>query len=79
MVKKTEKKNNARTKIPYVVNRSYHIDSQEIPIEVLRQSKSAKKEEIIPFIMTYNPNNPYGFPTIKQCQTFFRGRILLTL
>ena len=32
----------------------------------IRQPKIAKNEEIIPFTITYNPNNPNIFPIIKQ-------------
>ena len=39
--------------------------AKEIPLEVLRQPKTTKSEEIIPLIMTYNPNNPNAFPLIK--------------
>ena len=58
--------------------------AKEIPLEVLRQPKTAKNEEIIPFTITYNPNNPNVFPIIKQSfdnfsPTFFRGRNLLNL
>ena len=40
--------------------------AKEIPLEILRQPKIAKNEEIIPFTTTYNPNNPNIFPIIKQ-------------
>ena len=41
--------------------------AKEIPLEVLRQQQQQKKnEEIIPFTITYNPNNPNDFPLIKQ-------------
>ena len=39
--------------------------AKEIPLEILRQSKTAKNEEIIPFTFTCNPNNSNVFP-IKQ-------------
>ena len=39
--------------------------AKEIPLEILRQAKAAKKEEIFPFI-TYNSNNPNVLPIIKQ-------------
>ena len=39
--------------------------AKEIPLEILRQTKAAKKEEIFPFI-TYNSNNPNVLPIIKQ-------------
>ena len=40
--------------------------AKQIPLEILRQSKTAKNEEIIPFTFTYSPNNPNVFPIIKQ-------------
>ena len=40
--------------------------AKEIPLEILRQPKTAKNEEIIPFTFTYSPNNPNVFPIIKQ-------------
>ena len=40
--------------------------AKEIPLEILGQPKSAKNEEIIPFTITHNPNNPNVFPIIKQ-------------
>ena len=40
--------------------------AKEISLEILRQPKTAKNEEIIPFTFTYNPNNPNVFPIIKQ-------------
>ena len=40
--------------------------AKEIPLEILRQPKTAKNEEIIPFTVTYNRNNPNVFPIIKQ-------------
>ena len=43
--------------------------AKEIPLEILRQPKAAKNEEIIPFIITYSCNNPNVFPIIKQ--TFY--------
>ena len=63
------------------------LKAKEIPVEVLRQTKTSKSEEIIPFTMTYNPKNLNGFPAknkalitcsiLKQCPTFFRNRNLL--
>ena len=54
---------------------------KEIPLEIFRQPKTAKNEEIILFTFTYNLNNPNVFPIIKQsfdtistCSRFFRGR-----
>ena len=35
--------------------------AKEMPLEILRQPKTAKNEEIIPFTFTYNPNNPKLF------------------
>ena len=40
--------------------------AKEIPLEILKQRKTAKNEKIIPFIITYNPINPNIFPVIKQ-------------
>ena len=40
--------------------------AKEIPLEILKQPKTAKNEEIIPFTITCNPNNPKVFPIIKQ-------------
>ena len=40
--------------------------AKEIPLEVLKQLKSAKNDEIILFNITYNPSNPNVFPIIKQ-------------
>ena len=40
--------------------------AKEIPLEVLRQPKTTENEEIIPFTITYNPNNPNAFSIIKQ-------------
>ena len=55
--------------------------AKEIPLEIFRQPKIAKNEEIILFTFTYNLNNPNVFSIIKQsfdtistCSTFFRGR-----
>ena len=42
------------------------LKAKEIPIEILRQRKTLKNEEIIPFTTTYNPNNRNIFPIIKQ-------------
>ena len=65
--------------------------AKETPLEILRQPKTAKNEEIISLSIIYNPNNPNVFPIIKksfdnfqysilkQCPTFFRGRNLLNL
>ena len=40
--------------------------AKNIPLEVLRQPKNIKREEIITFNMTYNPNNPNVFPITQQ-------------
>ena len=63
--------------------------AKEIRLEILREPKTTKNEEIIPFTFTYNPNNPNVFPTIKQSfdnfqysktiPIFFRGRNLSDL
>ena len=36
-----------------------------IPQEQLRSEKLKKKDNILPFISTYNPNNPNVFPKEK--------------
>ena len=56
----------ARTKIPKSLIEASTFRAKDIPLQILRQPKSAKNEEIIPFIITYNPNNPNVFPIIKQ-------------
>ena len=38
---------------------------KEMPLEILRQPKTAKNEEVIPFTITYNSNNPNVFSIIK--------------
>ena len=40
--------------------------AKEIPLEVLRQPKTTKNEEIIPFTIIYNPKISDVFPTIKK-------------
>ena len=42
--------------------------AKEIHLEILRQPKTTKNGEIIPFTNTNNSNNPIIFP-IKQCPT----------
>ena len=42
------------------------LKAKEIPLQILWQPKAAKNEEIIPFTITYNPNNSNFFPIIKQ-------------
>ena len=37
-----------------------------IPQEQLRSEKRKKKDDILPFISTYNPNNPNGFPKVRE-------------
>ena len=46
--------------------------AKEIPLEILRQPKTAKIEEIIPFICTYNHKNPNVSPIRKQSFDNFR-------
>ena len=36
-----------------------------VPQEQLRSEKLKKKDDILPFISTYNPNNPNVFPKVK--------------
>ena len=60
------------------------LKAKEITVKVLKQPKTTKNEENLPFTTTYNP---YSFPKIKQtissilkqCSAFFRRRNLLTL
>ena len=40
--------------------------AKEIPIQILRQPKTVKNKESIPFTISYNPNDPNVFPIIKQ-------------
>ena len=40
--------------------------AKEIPLEILSQPKTAINEDIIPFIITCNPNYPNVFPIIKR-------------
>ena len=44
------------------------VKGKEIPLEILRQPKTTKNGEIIPFTNTNNSNNATIFP-IKQCPT----------
>ena len=37
-----------------------------IPMEVLRSEKQPKKEKIVPFILTFNPNNTNIYPVIRN-------------
>ena len=37
-----------------------------IPQEQLRSEKLKKKDNILPFISTYNPNNPNVFPKVRE-------------
>lgn len=46
--------------------------AREIPQQVLRQQKENNQKEIIPFISTFNPNNPKVFPIIKQSFNNFK-------
>ena len=39
--------------------------AKEMPLEILRQPKTAKNEEVIPFTITYNSSNSNVFPIIK--------------
>ena len=56
--------------------------AKETPSEILSQPKTAKNENIFPFTIACNSNNPNVFPIIKQSfdnLTFFRQRNLLNL
>ena len=37
-----------------------------IPQEQLRSEKLKKKDDILPFISAYNPNNPNVFPKVRE-------------
>ena len=37
-----------------------------IPQEQLRSQKLKKKDDILPFISTYNPNNPNVFSKVRE-------------
>ena len=39
--------------------------AKEIPIEDLRQPKSTKNEEILPYTIAYNPNNSNASAVLK--------------
>ena len=60
------KKTSLEQKYPYSLIEASILRAKEIPLEVLKQLKTAKNEEIIPFTMTYNFNNPNVFLIIKQ-------------
>ena len=58
-------------KYPKSLTEASILSAKEIPLEILRQPKTAKNKEMIPFTITYNPNNPNIFPIIKQsCDNF---------
>ena len=59
------KKTLLQQKYPKSLIEASILRAKEIPLEVLRQPKTTKSEEIIPLVMTYNPNNPNVFPLIK--------------
>ena len=60
-----ELKNIARTKIPKSLKEACILIAEKIPLETLRQPKTAKNEEIVPFIFRYNFNSAKVFPIIK--------------
>ena len=37
-----------------------------VPQEQLRSEKLKKKDDILPFISTYKPNNPKMFPKVRE-------------
>ena len=53
-------------KYPKSLTKASILKAKEIPLDVLRQPKTAKNEELFPFVATYNANNPNVFPIIKQ-------------
>ena len=46
--------------------------AKDIPQHILRKQKERGNKEIIPFISTFNPNNPKVFPIIKQSFNNFK-------
>ena len=60
------KSNIARTNRPKLVIEVSILKAKQILLEVLRQAKTTKKDEIIPFTTTYNPDNSNVFLIIKQ-------------
>ena len=38
----------------------------QVPLNELRKPKEKRREEIIPFVSTHNPNNPNIFPIIRE-------------
>ena len=54
------------------------LKAKKIPLEVLRQPKTTKNEETIPFNTTYNPNNANVFHLIsfKNFQNFQKKRLV---
>ena len=61
-----------KQKYPNSLIKATILRAKEIPLEVLRQPKTTKNEEIIPFAITYYPNNPNAFPIIKQSSDNFQ-------
>ena len=53
-------------KYPKSLTEASILRAKNIPLEVLRQPKNTKSEEIITFNMTYNPNNPNVFSLAQQ-------------
>ena len=48
-----------------------------IPQEQLRSEKLKRKDKILPFISTYNPNNPNMFPKVRErCRNLQTSKIL---
>ena len=60
------KKTLLERKYPRSLTEATTLRAKEIPLEIVRRPKTAKNEEIIPFTITYNPNNPNVFHIIKQ-------------
>ena len=57
------KKTLLEQKYPQSLIEASILKAKEIPLEILRQPKTTKNEELTPFTTTYNPNI---FPIIKQ-------------
>ena len=66
------KKTLLEQKYPKSLIEAIILRAKEISFESLSQPKTAKYEEIIPFIIKFNLNNPNVFPVIKQSIDSFR-------
>ena len=60
--------NAVRQKHPQSLIEASTVKAKEIHLEILKQPKTTRNGDIIPFTNTNNSNNPIIFP-IKQCPT----------